>query len=325
MNRRQSGVALLTVLLLVAVMSVLLVSLLDDIRFGVRRAGNAQAQSQAQWYALGAESLARSRLHALGARDRQRTTLDGDWNDRPFLFPIEGGLIRARLSDQSACFNLNSVVQGAEEQLYRRDTGARQFIALARGVGIAPQRAGELADALADWIDSDQAAGPLGAEDSHYLRLRKPYRTSGTLLAEVSELRAIRGFDETSYRLLRPHVCALPSPELSPINVNTLGRDDAILLVMISEGRLGLAAARSAIERRPADGWRDFATFWATPSLAGLSPGNDTLQQLSLRTKYFGLHAEVQYLDADVVLSTLFEVDAAGEVIALARRWTPDP
>lgn len=325
MSRRQSGVALLTVLLLVAVMSVLLVSVLDDIRFGVRRAGNAHAQSQAQWYALGAESLARSRLNTLAARDRQRTTLDGDWNDRPFLFPIEDGVIRARLRDQSNCFNLNSVVEGAEEQLYRRETGARQFVALARGVGIAPQRAGELADALADWIDSDQAAGPLGAEDSHYLRLRKPFRTSGTLLAEVSELRAIRGFDEPTYRLLRPHVCALPSLELSPVNINTLGRDDGLMLVMISEGQLSLAAARSVIARRPADGWRDFATFWATPAMAGLSPGNDALQQLSLRTRYFGLHAEVRYLDADVVLSTLFEIDAAGEVTSLARRWTPDP
>lgn len=324
MNRRQSGVALLTVLLLVAVMSVLLVSVLDDIRFGVRRAGNAQAQSQAQWYALGAESLARSRLQALAARDRQRTTLEGDWNDRPFVFPIEDGLIRARISDQSACFNLNSVVEGAEEQLYRRDTGVRQFVALARGLGIAPQRASELADALADWIDSDQATGPLGAEDSHYLRRREPYRTSGTLLAEASELRAIRGFDDAVYRQLRPHVCALPSPELSPVNINTLDRDDALMLVMISEGQLGLAAARSVIERRPAGGWRDFATFWATPAMAALNPGNDALQQLSLRTKYFGLHAEVQYLDADVVLSALLEIDAAGEVRSLARRWTPD-
>ena len=325
MSRRQSGVALLTVLLLVAVMSVLLVALLDDIRFGLRRAGNAHAQSQAQWYALGAETLARSRIAALAARDRQRTTLEGDWNDRPFVFPLEDGLLRARLRDQSACFNLNSVVEGAEEQLYRRDTGVRQFEALARAVGIAPAEAGALADALADWIDSDQAPAARGAEDSHYLRLPKPYRTSGTLLAEVSELRAIRGFDDATYRRLRPHLCALPTPELSPINITTLGRDDAVLLVMVSEGRLALASARSVIAQRPAGGWRDFATFWALPAMAAAEPGNDALQQLSLRTRFFSLHAQVQYLDADVVLSTLFEMDAAGEVTSLARRWTPDP
>lgn len=325
MKSRQQGVALLTVLLLVAVMSVLLVSVLDDIRFGIRRAENANAQSQAQWYALGAESLARSQLRALNARDRQRTTADGDWNERPFVFPIDDGVIRARISELSTCFNLNSVVEGAEEQLYRRETGIWQFVALAGGVGIAPQRASELAAALVDWIDSDQATGTSGAEDGHYLRGNKPYRTSGTLLAEASELRAIRGFDEPTYQALRPHVCALPSVELSPVNINMLEAQDALMLVMLSEGKLGLSAARSVIARRPEGGWRDFATFWATPGMAALSPGNDTLEQVSLRTRYFGLHAEVQYLDADVVLSTLLEMDPAGEVTSLARRWTPDP
>src|SRR3546814_2109829 len=57
-GKGQKGVALLTVLLLVAVMSVLVMGMLDDIRFGLRRTSNAQAMAQAQWYALGAESLA---------------------------------------------------------------------------------------------------------------------------------------------------------------------------------------------------------------------------------------------------------------------------
>src|SRR3546814_13814786 len=66
-GKGQKGVALLTVLLLVAVMSVLVMGMLDDIRFGLRRASNAQAMAQAQWYALGAESLAMAQI------DRQAT------------------------------------------------------------------------------------------------------------------------------------------------------------------------------------------------------------------------------------------------------------
>lgn len=45
--------ALLTVLLLVAVMAAVAVLVLDDIRFSVRRTMNAETQSQAQWYAAG--------------------------------------------------------------------------------------------------------------------------------------------------------------------------------------------------------------------------------------------------------------------------------
>ena len=43
----EKGAALLTVLLLVAVMSIIAVSVLDDIRFGVRRTANATGRGQA--------------------------------------------------------------------------------------------------------------------------------------------------------------------------------------------------------------------------------------------------------------------------------------
>ena len=57
-SRHREGMALLTVLLLVAVMSVVAVAVLDDVRFSVRRATNAEGQAQAQMYADGAELLA---------------------------------------------------------------------------------------------------------------------------------------------------------------------------------------------------------------------------------------------------------------------------
>ena len=44
----REGMALLTVLLLVAVMSVVAVAVLDDVRFSVRRATNVETQTQAQ-------------------------------------------------------------------------------------------------------------------------------------------------------------------------------------------------------------------------------------------------------------------------------------
>ena len=64
-RREREGMALLTVLLLVAVMSVVAVAILDDVRFSVRRATNLETQSQAQWYAAGAETLARGQIDRL--------------------------------------------------------------------------------------------------------------------------------------------------------------------------------------------------------------------------------------------------------------------
>ena len=104
--------ALLTVLLLVAVMSVVAVVILDDVRFSVRRATNVETQAQLQWYAAGAESLARRQVADLVAADPIRTPLEPRWDGRVFSFPIEEGALQAVVSDGQACFNLNSLVLG---------------------------------------------------------------------------------------------------------------------------------------------------------------------------------------------------------------------
>src|SRR3546814_3276288 len=96
-------------------------------------------------------------------------------------------MIRARLSDATACFNLNSVVEGTGELWQRRESGSRQFTALLRALDVPQVQADGLVDSLVDWIDSDQAPGPAGAEDASYLVRDPAYRTGGALLAEVTE------------------------------------------------------------------------------------------------------------------------------------------
>jgi general secretion pathway protein K len=321
----ERGVALLTVLLLVAVMTLLLVAVLDDIRFGLRRAGNAQAVAQAQWHALGAEAMAMAQIRRLARRGDGRTTLEGGWNGRPFLFPTGDagtppGLVRMRVSDATACFNLNSVVWGAAEQWRRYDPGVHQFRALLRALEVPAHRAEALVDALVDWIDSDQERGGAGAEDTDY----GDYRTAGTLLGEASELRAIRGYDADTYARLRPHVCALPVAAVSPVNVNTLDDGDALILGMLTDNAVAPDVARRILATRPPGGWRDPEAFWAHPALVAAGVPEPVRRQVELRTRYFKLQAEVEHEGADVVLGALLEHDPAGGVRLLARRWTPE-
>ncbi|MGY1457114.1 MULTISPECIES: type II secretion system minor pseudopilin GspK [unclassified Luteimonas] len=321
--KTERGAALLTVLLLVAVMTVLLVVVLDDIRFGLRRTGNAQALAQAQWYALGSEELARARIHQLDGNDG-RTTLQGGWNGKPFVFPIDGGAMRVRIDDATACFNLNSVVEGAVGQWSRREAGAGQYRALLRALDFTPAQAATMADALVDWMDSDQVPGPAGAEDAAYATRGPGYRTSGALLAETSELRAIAGHDAARYARLRPHVCAQPDNALSPVNINTLEEDDAVILAMLSDNVLDRDAARRIIASRPAAGWLDVTEFAAQPAVVAAILPDHALQQLRLRTRYFNLRTEVEYDGAEVLLSALLDSDPYGPVRLVARRWTHD-
>lgn len=319
-RRRHDGVALLTVLLLAAVMSALLVVLLDDIRFGVRRSGNTRAMEQARWHALSAETLARSRI-AAAARLADVPGSVAQYLGESLVFPLEAGLVRTRIRDAGNCFNLNSVVEGAPEQWRRRDAGAAEFTVLLETLGFGPAHAGALGDALVDWIDSDPATSPAGAEDITYTLRRPGYRTAGHLLAEPSELRAITGFDPGTYQRLRPHVCALPLPDPARLNADTLAEDNAPVLVALTAGALPLDAARELLRQRPSGGWHDRDAFWARPVLARLALPDAVRDRISLHTRWYGLDVEVEHAGAQLVMSALLE-DTGGTARLVARRWT---
>ena len=321
---KQAGMALLTVLLLVAVMAALAISMLDDIRFGLRRSQNSQEMARAQWIAISADSLAQAQIRRLLEREPRRTTLAGGWNGRPFVFPLEDGSIRAVLRDGGNCFNLNSVVEGVPEQWQARKLGVAQYLSLLAALGIDGTAANSLADALVDWIDSDGERSPYGAEDAAYARHRPAYMTSGALLSEASELRAIEGYDAGTYERLRPYVCALPNNMLSPLNLNTLGEHDAPLLQMLTMSALGSAEARRLIAARPATGWMQTAAFWTQPALRALPLSGEVLGQVGLRTRYFRLQSQIVVGDAQLQSHALFDADAGGRIRLLERRWSED-
>lgn len=316
--------ALLTVLLLVAVMSMVAVAVLDDVRFSVRRATNAEVQSQAQWFAGGAEALARAQIGRMLDANPNRTPLSPQWNGRVFDFTIEGGAIRAVVTDGQTCFNLNSVVLGQGEDLIPRPEGAAQFVALGRAVGVPDSRMREVADALTDWLDADQTPQPLGAEDGAYAGQASPYRTAGVMLSEISELRAVRGVDADVYRRLRPFVCALPTSSLSPINVNSLKAEDAPLVMALGSGAVSQQAARSAIAARPAGGWADAAAFWSQPALAAAPVSEEARDQTTVLTRFFDVRIEVDYAGLSAVRTALLHAQPDGRVRTVVQRWIPE-
>jgi len=323
-RREREGMALLTVLLLVAVMSVVAVAILDDVRFSVRRTTNIETRSQAQWYAAGAETLARGQISRLLAAGSARTPLEPEWNGRPLSFPIDGGTLTATVTDGQACFNLNSLVLGFDEDLTARPLGAAQFRALGRAVGAPDSRMQAIADALTDWLDADTSPTALGAEDGTYAGLATPYRTAGVMLAEVSELRAVKGVDAETYRRLRPWVCALPTSRLSPLNVNTLTPEQAPLLTMLTDGLLPTQRARAVIASRPRDGWTDPAAFWAQPALATLPVPEEARDQITVLTRFFDLRIDVELGGSHSVRTALLEAAPDGSVRTVIQRWTPE-
>lgn len=320
----EEGAALLAVLMLVAVMAAVSVVALEKMALGTRTAGNAVEIDQARAFALGSEAVALGRIGQLLALDRSRTTLAGGWADRPFTQAVPGGLVTARLSDGGNCFNLNSVVEGsADTLLAARPVGIAQFVALMQALDVPLPDAQRIADGLADWIDSDAMPRPAGAEDEVYSRLTPAYRTANTLVADRSELRAVAGVTPALYDRVAPFVCALPTPDLSPLNVNTLTDPQAPLVAMLAPGQLDLPRARAILAERPAGGFDSVARFWRLPALDALVPPADVVGQPRVTTRWFALALDVELGRSQVTERAL--IDASANPPRVARRsWGDD-
>ncbi|EZP51851.1 MULTISPECIES: type II secretion system minor pseudopilin GspK [unclassified Sphingomonas] len=323
-DHRERGAALLTVLLLVAMVAVLAGTALERLRLTTRLAGNALAGEQARGYARAAEALATSKVTDMLGTSRDRVTLAGGWSNRPFGLPLPGGgLAVARVRDGGNCFNLNSLVSRLGPGVYTSTQSAIkrvQFVRLMRSLNVPAQAAERIAAASADWIDTDQDQQGNGAEDPVYLARAVPYRTAGTLMADPSELRAVDGVTPEIYATLRPWLCTLPKPVSAPININTLLPEQAPLIAMLFPGNLSVAQAQALLLRRPPQGFSSVDTFL---NAAGSGATPDDRGGLSLTSTWFALAIDVSNGTARLQESALIDASRLPARL-VARQWGDD-
>lgn len=324
MNPRpgERGAALLAVLLLVAVVGAIAAAALEKLTLSRTAAANAAALDGARGFADGVEHLGLLTIDDLIVRDTRKTTLAGGWNGRVREIPLPGGaLARVQVRDGGNCFNINSVVAGdPRTRLSRRDSGVAEFIALMTVLDVPPGDARRIAEAAADWADSDSIPGPGGAEDEAYMASPTPYRTGNTLFADVGELALVSGMTPEIMARLRPWLCALPTSDLAPVNINTLLPDQAPLVAMLAPGQIDLGRAQAVIASRPAAGWDSQVDFWQQGPLRGLAVPLDLQMQPQLKTTWFALDVRVGVGDAEFHEIALVDARRRPSRLA-ARRW----
>ena len=310
--RNERGAALLTVLLLVAVIAVIAANALERLRLATRLGANAIGIEQARSFAEAAEVLAVSRVSTLLSQNPGRVTLAGGWSDAPVPLPLPGGTAVARVVDGGNCFNLNSLVTPLVPGVYATNPAARvQFARLQRLVGVPAQVAEQVAAGAADWIDTDADQQPGGAEDGAYTGQDPGYRTAGTLMTDPSELRAVAGVTPDVYAQLRPWICTLPAVTASPINLNTLTPEQAPLAAMLAPDTIGVQQAQGALLRRPAQGFASAAAFWA---LAGGGEGG------GVTSTWFRLRVDVAVGGIDLHESALIDATTLPARL-VSRQW----
>jgi general secretion pathway protein K len=279
---KQRGMALLSVLLLLAVMVALAAVATERWFFSFHYGLRQHQRLQGRWFAAGAQAAAGGLLRLDALDDARHTHLSQRWATSGENLPVATGQLHMRIDDAQACFNLNAL----------EDDGARDvFIRLLTLSGIDAPQAQSIAAAAADWIGEGDEPRAGGAKDSEYAALTPPYLTAQQPMWSVSELRQVRGVSAEIWRTLRPLLCALPVKTLA-INVNTVMPAHWILLAALAED-ISEEDVRRWLAQRPATGWDTLeAAFGGLKSLAGQR------RFITLNSDYFHVRITTRMDDA---------------------------
>jgi len=243
----QRGVALISVMLVVAVATIAAVSMASRQYVDIRRSSNIAENDQAYLFALGVESWAQKIL----VKDLTESEIDSLGEDWAMILPplaVEGATISGRIEDQTGRLNLNNLIK--EGKASTADVALMKRLFEAVGIDAA------LVSAIVDWIDADEIAiFPGGAEDDVYLAKVPSYRTPNTMMMSVSELLLINGFDRKTFTMLSPYLTALP--KRTTVNINTAA---APVLMALVDG-LNKDEAEQLLNDRGDDGFENIEVF----------------------------------------------------------------
>ena len=221
-RQRQTGIAIITAMLVVALATVLAVELLWSTSLDLRRTQNLLERDQAMQIGVGLELLAGELLRVDFEDDPSIDTLTERWAEE-YGFPFEGGNVVGQLEDLQGRFNLNSLVnESGQRQAQAADQFRRLIEVIAAGDSDLTVDAESVVDAVVDWLDANTLPDGIGgAEDGVYTNRTPPYRTANFWFTTTSELLAVDNVTPELYTQLASLVAAIPPRVAAPINVNT--------------------------------------------------------------------------------------------------------
>ena len=306
------GVALITAMLIMALLGILASTLAWDNALDMRRTMTMLYHDEGVQAVYGAEDWVRLLLRD-DAVDSTTDHLGEIWAAEFPILPIESetvqGAVQGAVEDLQGRFNINNLLDrnGAIDE-----ESFEQFQRLLVTLDVDPRFAG----LVADWIDSDQDAGlPDGAEDPIYTGLTPPYRAANQLLTTASELMAVQDMDKESFDRLAPHIVALPKPasgQPTKINVNTA---TAAVLQSLDEN-ITAADVERLIADREEGGFTDFQDDFApfvTPDIID--------RFLDETSSYFRLKVVVQIATVRVTYYSILYRDQGGATVPILRSF----
>jgi general secretion pathway protein K len=229
----QRGAALLVALLVLFLVSVIAVAVNSDFQILMRRADYQMASERNQPLFRAAEAQARKLLLQDSKNKAQVDYSEESWA-QPFQLSTDNTTVRGQLIDLQGRFNVNTLAEKPAPQpgvptAKKLTIQQLRFIRLLQTFEIEDldfSKATALTEAISDYLDDDnEVNGYGGAEDDYYADQTPPSRAANKAIADISELRLVKGMTDKIYRALEPHITIWPISGGGEINAHTATRN----------------------------------------------------------------------------------------------------
>jgi general secretion pathway protein K len=311
----QRGVALLTILVMVALATILAATIAKRQTNTAENTGYLMRQDQSLLYAKSAEAFFSELLIQDSDNGSSIDHLQENWAKPMPSFPVEDGSVSGKLLDESGKFNLNNLVKADGNQV--DDSARRWFEKLLQRVGLPA----ELSQAVIDWQDTnDEVTGAMGAESSYYQGLNPAYLTPNTKFHSIEELKLVRGFEGKNYDLIKPYVTALP--EQTKVNMNTA---PALLLASI-DPKVDVKAIEQQLKIKETEltHFNNVDDLWKLSAFSGIDEQSktDAASLLDSKSNYFTAQIEVMLSERKRQFNSLM-MRKDKQVIVYSRSLAP--
>lgn len=312
---KQQGFALITVMLIVALIAMISGGLLYQQAVQVQRSSYLLHQSQAMAVVLGLERWVKKGL-LLDVQNNTSDHLNEQWAQPLPPVPFAGGQLSGQLQDLDGRLNLNNLaIKDSHLRRKWQDVIQRFF----RQQWQQPQ----MALVIEDWVDADSEVsrldGELGAESDVYLLKQPSYRAANQPLVTVSELNLLQGASPSKVAKIKHWVATLPGTTL--VNVNTAPKS---VLLAFADWVQPEWVQNWIVQRKsqPAKQTADFRKFIKAQSgqkdeVINLAFSDELI---SVQSHYFRLDGFLQYGEVTQHMAGLFYRPDKKQVF-LIQRW----
>ncbi|HCM9225170.1 type II secretion system minor pseudopilin GspK [Enterobacter bugandensis] len=328
--RKQKGVALLVVLILLVMMSALAAKISQQFCRNLQKTHYQVSQQQLRWAMQAQEKVVKDRLQTDATGENKALNLDGDWH-QPLETRGEDYTVVSQVEDAQDCFNVNNLLaaekipQGQNAPAVPEKPRNEQIVEqILTESGISHTTAEEVYQQLVDYLDGDATTAKDGAESDAWAGVLPARQPANQMMRTIAEIKLLPAFPAAAYPKVSKLLCALPDTA-SKVDVNTLKPEQAALLAALFPGKLTEDDAVRLIDSRPETGWENMETF--SKALEQTFPQlKDDLPQvaelLSISSRYFRVNYTGNTDELTLrVVSQLQVNNEAGEIVTWQRRY----